>query len=217
MPLIIRYPALVKGGSASSSMVQSTDLVPTFFDLAGATVPEAYVLDGKSLRPVLADPAAEIHDSLYIELGSARAVVKDGWKYIAVRYPEERVEKIKKAGGGVRMLGYMNYLSRAGGIATRGLEHSIEFLSPDQLYHLAADPEEKKNLAEDAAHAGKLAEMRAVLTERLQGLGRPFGEFVAGPGAVPGGPGCGDRAGQSAGRRGGGAREKGKGKKQMKQ
>ena len=41
------------------------------------------------------------------------------------------------------------------------------FGSTDELFHLAADPMEQKNLAADAAHAAKLDEMRELLKAAL--------------------------------------------------
>ncbi|WP_163932880.1 sulfatase [Paraferrimonas sp. SM1919] len=50
-PLIIRYPALVKGGQVNKRLVQNIDFAPTFIDLAGYQVPEA--IQGVSIKPLL--------------------------------------------------------------------------------------------------------------------------------------------------------------------
>lgn len=50
-PLIIRYPALIKGGTTIHDMVMNVDLAPTFLQLAGQPVPTD--MQGKSVLPLL--------------------------------------------------------------------------------------------------------------------------------------------------------------------
>ena len=42
IPLLVRYPRMIRPGSMSKDMVLITDLAPTFLDLAGVVVPEGY-------------------------------------------------------------------------------------------------------------------------------------------------------------------------------
>ena len=56
------------------------------------------------------------------------------------------------------------------------------FYDADQLYHLAEDPDEQKNLAGDPRHAAKLAELRATLEAHLEAMPGSFGDLK--PGAV---------------------------------
>jgi hypothetical protein len=97
IPCIIRWPGVVKAGSVSSNLLQNTDLVPTFFDVAGATIPQGYRVDGKSVQPMLIDPKAQIHVHLYFELGYARGIRTDQWKYIAISYSADRLDQIENA------------------------------------------------------------------------------------------------------------------------
>jgi arylsulfatase A-like enzyme len=53
VPGIIRYPGVVKPGSASEEPVRNTDLLPTLCDLAGVKPPADRAIDGVSLRPLL--------------------------------------------------------------------------------------------------------------------------------------------------------------------
>ena len=93
----MRWPNVIKPGSVCTSLVQTTDFVPTFFDVTGAKTPEEYGMDGVNLRPVFADATSEIHDHLYFELGNARAVRTVNWKYIAIRYDTEQFQRIQSA------------------------------------------------------------------------------------------------------------------------
>ena len=54
-------------------------------------------MDGKGLKRILIDPEAKVHDHLYFELGYARGVRTEQWKYIAIRYSAERFRQIHNA------------------------------------------------------------------------------------------------------------------------
>jgi len=63
VPLIVRWPDVVKPGSETSEMVSGIDLLPTFLEIAGAPPPGA--IDGISLRSVLTKQAKLKRDTLY--------------------------------------------------------------------------------------------------------------------------------------------------------
>ncbi len=52
VPMIARWPGVIKAGSTSSVPVINLDLYPTFIAAAGGKVPEGKVLDGESLLPL---------------------------------------------------------------------------------------------------------------------------------------------------------------------
>ena len=79
----------------------------------------------------------------------------------------------------------MSYIGRLG-IGVRGADRP-GFWDGDQLYDLKADPEEHNNLAEDPRYRSQLNTMRGLLKADLEKMGRPFGEFVPGGNARPGG------------------------------
>lgn len=53
VPLLIRWPGVTRPGSFCTTPVTSVDFYPTFLELAGATAPKGYPLDGQSLLPLL--------------------------------------------------------------------------------------------------------------------------------------------------------------------
>jgi arylsulfatase A-like enzyme len=65
VPFIIHAPGVNGNGQSSSSLVELLDIFPTLCDLAGLKPPA--VLQGKSLRPVLNDPRATVHDAAFTQ------------------------------------------------------------------------------------------------------------------------------------------------------
>ena len=65
VPLIIHAPGMRGNGRASLSLAELLDVYPTLCDLSGVPGPKG--LQGRSLRPVLADPDIAIHDGAFTE------------------------------------------------------------------------------------------------------------------------------------------------------
>jgi arylsulfatase A-like enzyme len=65
VPLIVHSPGAKANGRASGSLAELVDVYPTLCDLAG--VPAPAVLEGKSLRPVLADPTAVLREGAFTQ------------------------------------------------------------------------------------------------------------------------------------------------------
>jgi len=183
IPCIIRWPKVIPPGSVCNNLVQTTDFVPTFFDVAKAGIPKGYRIDGTSLKPILADPKASVHDHLYFELGDARAVRTMHWKYIAIRYSAERLRQIERAS----LLKLPGALAYQGGVknAANHLARRKHYLASDQLYRLSSDPLEKQNLVGKPEFKQELAKLQRFLTSDLKAQNRPYGEFVPGEDSVP--------------------------------
>jgi len=93
IPLLMRYPKLIKPGSKRQQMVLNIDITPTLYELAGVDAPVP--IHGKSLLPVLRDPENKLRSEFLAEYylekitplyATWQAVRSDRWKYI--RYPE---------------------------------------------------------------------------------------------------------------------------------
>jgi arylsulfatase A-like enzyme len=66
VPLIVRWPGVVKPGTTCNTPTIHVDVFPTFLELAGAKAPENQPLDGESLVPLLKDPSASLkRDAIY--------------------------------------------------------------------------------------------------------------------------------------------------------
>lgn len=182
VPMIMRWPKGIPAGQVCEELVQNIDLVPTFFDLGEAEKPEAYRIDGQSLKPLFETGTADNwREHLYLEMGAARATVTKDWSYTAVRYTQDQIAAIQKAAP-ENLPRAMSYIGRLG-IGVRGADRP-GFFDEDQLYHLKKDPMEKKNLAYQKSHATRLKEMRYRMQQDLEAIGRPFGEFIPGGNAA---------------------------------
>ena len=182
VPMIMRWPKGIPAGQVCGELVQNVDLVPTFFDLGEAEKPEAYRIDGRSLTPLFENGTADDwREHLYLEMGTARATITKDWSYAAVRYTQDQIAAIQRAEP-KNLPRAMAYIGRLG-IGVRGADRT-GFFDEDQLYHLKRDPKEMKNLAYHKAQASRLKEMRALLQQDLEAIGRPFGEFIPGGNAA---------------------------------
>lgn len=61
VPFIVRAPGMKANGRRCDSLIELLDVYPTLCDLCG--IPAPAHLQGKSLRPLLSDPTATLHDA----------------------------------------------------------------------------------------------------------------------------------------------------------
>ena len=64
----------------SNELHDFTDLLPTFADLAGATLPADVKFDGRSFAPQLRGEKGNPRESIFVQLGAGWYVRDDGWK-----------------------------------------------------------------------------------------------------------------------------------------
>ncbi len=182
VPCLMRWPAGMAKGVRCDSLIQNTDFVPTWFELAGAKLPAGYKIDGVSLAPLLTAPDRSVRQYVYSEIGAARSVKTADYSYIALRYTRQQVEGVRA--GNRRTI--KSAVGLSGGVARAAAGHPDAYTA-DQLYDLNADPNAQKNLAADPEHAETLGKMKAILAAELKRFpNRPFGEFVPGGNAMPG-------------------------------
>jgi uncharacterized sulfatase len=61
VPLIVKYPKMIKAGTTCSEPTISYDFFPTFVEAAGGSLPENQTIDGLDVLPLLQNPKAT-HD-----------------------------------------------------------------------------------------------------------------------------------------------------------
>ena len=172
VPCIVRWPNGIKAGTVCDELLQSTDFVPTWLEVAGAEIPKGYHLDGISLAPLFKNPNQPYRDYVFGEMGGARSIKTKDWNLITLRYPKYIIayedRKLKQLTG------------LTGGISRAGYTPKYAF-DTDQLYHLGRDPGEQVNLAGDPEHAIQLKKMMRTLSAVLEGFpDHPYGELFPG-------------------------------------
>jgi len=80
VPLVVSWPGTTPAGRVCDDLVDSTDFVPTFADLAGATLPAGRIIDGRSIAPQLRGTPGRPREWVFIELGRSWYVRDALWK-----------------------------------------------------------------------------------------------------------------------------------------
>jgi arylsulfatase A-like enzyme len=80
VPLIASWPGHVPGGEISPALIDFTDFLPTFADLAGAPLPEDRTIDGVSFAPQLFGRDEEHRPWIYTEWKGDRWARTQDWK-----------------------------------------------------------------------------------------------------------------------------------------
>ncbi|MDF1816858.1 MAG: sulfatase [Verrucomicrobiales bacterium] len=130
VPMIARWPTHIKKGGICDTPVSGVDLLPTFAEAAGRKIPRD--VDGRSILPLLKDPAAELptrsltwhfpyyHPETGFDKAPAKIGVNDG--FTSQTRPQSAIRE-----GDWKLI------------------HFYE-KEQDELYNLAEDPEESQNL-----------------------------------------------------------------------
>ena len=168
----------LKGSRRVTQLLANTDFAPTIYQLCGIPIDKLPKMDGKSFLPLLHAADIPIHDAIHLQIGSTRAIIKDGFKYLAWRiHPDREARFDIPADGNAQPLYHI--ASTRGG---RGLEKKIPqryqgYWDRDQLYDLGRDPSEQNNLATNPEYAPVLAELKAGLKAQLADQPGTFAEF----------------------------------------
>jgi arylsulfatase A len=80
VPMIVNWPGTTPAGKINEDMIDSTDFLPTFAELAGAKVPGNKVIDGRTILPQLRGEKGKSRDWIFIELGNQWYVREARWK-----------------------------------------------------------------------------------------------------------------------------------------
>ncbi len=153
IPLLVRYPRAIARGRIADELVINVDLAPTFLDLAGVPVP--HEMQGRSWRPLFA---------------ARDGAPRPSWReaFLAVYFQET---------------GYPQTPTMVA-VRTTGAK-LIRYTGHDdwtELFDLAADPYETRNLARDPAHAVLLAQMSATYDREAKAVAYTVPVYADQPG-----------------------------------
>jgi len=157
MPLIVRYPRLVKPGSVASALVLNTDFAPTLLDLAGVAAPAD--MQGRSLRPILAGDAPG-----------------DWRKAIYYRYYTEEYGIPPQLGVRTERHKLIHYKGKVGvGFPPEAAANPASWRDVDdwELFDLQSDPDEQVNLYNKPEAQNVVAELKTELDRLRKELRAP--------------------------------------------
>lgn len=169
LPLIVHAPNLPKPGASCDALVSWVDLVPTILEFTGAAPPN-YPLHGRSFLPLLANPALPGWDETF-----ASHTFHEVTMYYPMRAVRTRNHKLILNIAHPLSFPFASDLfacptwqeSLAAGALTFGPRTIDAYIHRPryELYNLADDPDETKNLATDPAHATLLGDLAHKLKE----------------------------------------------------
>lgn len=145
-PMMIRAPGVTKPGTSTEALIEYVDVYPTLAELAGLTPIGS--LDGRSLVPILKDPAARGCDVALSQF--TRQWKPGGFEFMgySIRSHTHRYTR------------WVEWPSR-----TTTAEELYDYGSPASATREGALFIEQRNVAADPAYAGELGRMRSKLDE----------------------------------------------------
>jgi choline-sulfatase len=154
VPYVVRGPGIAPGSRAEGN-VYLLDTLATLCDLVGIEAPPTN--EGISFKPVLTGEKATIRETLY---GVYNGGTKPGMR--SVRKGDWKLIQYDVMDGAVRETQLFN-------LAENPEEFLAEHHEPAVAALTGTEPKpHQRNLADDPAHAGKLAEMKALLLEEMR-------------------------------------------------
>jgi N-sulfoglucosamine sulfohydrolase len=176
VPLIAAWPGVIKPGTTSAAMVSWVDFLPTLVAAAGGK--PAPNLDGRSFLPVLKGQSNKHRDRIFTthtgdgnwNIYPIRAVRAGNWKYIRNLHPEYAFTTHIDLAGDLGQRAYFSTWEAAA--QTNSMAAAVvkryHARPAEELYDLAADPQEQHNLATDRAQVERLKELRAELDQWMR-------------------------------------------------
>ncbi len=177
VPLIIRWPGVVQGGSDTHTLVSLVDIVPTAIEMAGGNAPkEPEQIDGRSLVPFLKGEKASHRDVVFgshtgdgaINQAPMRMIRTSRYKYILNLAPSvlynTHINLAKDHDGGRQY--WPSWIEKsffdqhAASVLWRYHNRPAE-----ELYDVLRDPNELCNLASDPSCTKIMEQFRQQMTE----------------------------------------------------
>ena len=179
VPLLVRWPGRVKPGRSTPAMVSLIDLLPTMVAAAGGAAPPD--LDGRSFLPVLLGQTDAHRDEVFathtgdkeMNRSPMRCLRTARYKYIVNLAPETLYTTHITKGAEVEPYWTSWQAAASSDPAAAALIQRHDHRPAEELYDVAADPFELKNLAADPAQADLLARFRRQVNDWRTQQGDP--------------------------------------------
>jgi len=180
VPLIVAWPGVIKPGTRTAAMVQWVDFLPTLLEAAGGQAPAD--LDGRSFLSVLQGRSHTHRDRVFtthsndnrFNVYPCRAVRDERWKYIRNLHPEFAfTTHIDLVAGYLGQRAFFSTWETAAKTDPQAAAILKRYHARpgEELYDLANDPHEERNLTGDPKFAEQLAAMRADLDAWMKAQG----------------------------------------------
>ena len=180
IPMIISWPNHIPSTTTNNAIVCLQDLLPTFIELGGGTVPKD--LDGKSFAGILRGTTTTHRERVFTthsgdgdyNVYPCRSLrTSDEWAYIRNLHPEfQHHTHISRSAGPSGIEYWESWLEEAAKnpLAAAVVKRYIE-RPAEELYDLKADPFQLNNLAANPEQATRLTTMRNDVTEWMKSQG----------------------------------------------
>ena len=184
--LIVRWPGVIEAGRRTAALVQYADVVPTLLAASGAD--QDGTLDGSSFLPVLTGTASTHREYVYLMHNNVpegppypiRSVVDAKWHYIRNLRPGRLFFEKHMMGGFRPNWFWESWLASTGpsddtSINSRAVDLLQRFLRrpAEQLYDVAADPYEMKDLSQDPSLTGVRERLATEVDRWMRSQGDP--------------------------------------------
>jgi len=164
VPLIVRWPGVVKGGTVRDDLVSHIDISATSLDIAGIEIPtymQGRTLFGANFRP--RKYVFSGRDRCDETLDCIRAIRTKRYKYIRNFYPNRPHLQANRYKDGKEIIKTMRKLHSEGKL-NEIQSRIFDVPRPvEELYDIRNDPHEINNLADSGGHTSILGRMRATL------------------------------------------------------
>jgi arylsulfatase A len=175
LPMVLRWPAGLDGNRTQDGLVHFTDWLPTLLASAGVEPPRDLRLDGVDVLPLLQGERGQVCErrfwqwNRYLPHGECNAAMRDGsWKL--VRPQIDSLMQVSKRDWDMDIDAKFNP-DRYTDIRRDPLpERSAPPPPPSQLFDLASDPSESRDLA--AAEPERVRRMEAELAAWFEDVER---------------------------------------------
>ena len=167
--ILVKWPGKVKPETESDALIEFSDILPTFIEIAGGDQPEG--LDGQSILPVLLGQKESHKEYTYslqttrtiysgAEYYPSRAVSNGEYRLIINLTPEAQFQNTVVKGDNY----FKNWAKSDNPEAVKFYNAYIN-RPPIELYNDQEDPYNLNNLAEDSKYAKLISQLRKKLDE----------------------------------------------------
>lgn len=169
-----------KKGVIYDKYLTNIDVMPTILEMAGIPENNWPEMDGISMVNMLNNPSITQHESVYLEIGFTRAVVKNGFKYLAFRLPDA----VQNAENQAYHLGRPDKIMD---LELKAEEAHPYYFDPDQLYDIRSSISDTINLlnSSPSVNPAIIEDLQCELKNYLINIPGLFKDLKSEEGAYP--------------------------------